>query len=87
MNGRWAFSPAYVVLSPGGIALASACMSIENCCFVFYSPVTFMNTSPFGYQGQAVWGPVSLVTDAKAGTPDLYKLLLEMLVNWIFLLE
>ena len=81
MNGRWAFLPAHFVLSPGGIDLASACMSIENCFFVFYSPVAFMSTNPFGYQGQAIWGPVSLVADAKAGASDLYKLLLEMLVN------
>lgn len=46
-------------------------MPVKNCFFVFCSPVGFINVSHFGYQRQAIQGPIPWAAATKRGAPDM----------------
>ena len=70
---RWVFLSAPSVLSPSGIATASACVLtyVKNCFFVCFSLVCLVDTSPLGFQRYVFWGPIPCVGVLNIGALDV----------------
>ena len=72
-TGRWVHLPSPSVLSLGGTAMVSACVLINNCFFIFSSPLRLMNASPVGFLSSVIWGPVPQVASLKFGALDVWS--------------